>query len=78
MIKKEIRERILSLLGDDAVELGDDESLVLSGRLSSMKVVELATWLEEKYNVTFYAHTFHVRDFDSINSILRLIKANQS
>ncbi|MES2218500.1 MAG: phosphopantetheine-binding protein [Pseudomonadota bacterium] len=73
-MKNEIRERVLSLLGSDNQQLGDDDSLVVSGRLSSVKVIELATWLEEKYHIDFYAHTFHVKDFDSVNSILKLVE----
>jgi acyl carrier protein len=74
----EIREQVRALLAKDNLQLGDDDALVTSGRLNSMKVIELATWLEEKYQIDFYAHTFHVKDFNSVNDIVRLVQAKQA
>lgn len=50
----------------------NEESLVISGRLSSLSLVELAAELEKKYNIDF-ADGFNQYDFDSINSIVNLI-----
>jgi acyl carrier protein len=74
-MRDEIRERILGLLGGG--ELRDDEPLVVSGRLNSVKVIELATWLEEKFHISFDGHVFHVHDFNTVDSVVELVKTLQ-
>ena len=54
------------------VVIGDDESLVVSGRLSSLQLVELAAALEEKYGIDF-SDGFNQYDFDSINNMVALV-----
>jgi acyl carrier protein len=76
-MRNAIREHILMLLNEPERHIGDDDSLVISGRMNSIKVIELATWLEEKFNIEFDAHTFHVKDFDSVNDVFRLVKSRQ-
>jgi acyl carrier protein len=77
-MRNAIREHILMLLAEHHRHIGDDDSLVISGRLNSVKVIELATWLEEKYQIDFDAHSFHVKDFDSVNDVVRLVKSKQT
>lgn len=72
-LKNEIRNHLEESLG--TATFSDEDSLVLSGRLSSLQVVNLAAKLEEKYNLDFAANGFNQYDFDSVNSILQLIES---
>jgi acyl carrier protein len=71
MLEK-IRKEVTLLLDEGDITLADDEALVTSGRLSSLKIVELATWLEKNYGVNFSAQSFNIYDFDTIKKITDL------
>jgi acyl carrier protein len=75
-MENSVLQKVLSLL-DDHKKLELNDSLVMSGRLSSLKVVELAVWLEKNYQIDFSDETFDVFDFDSVGSIINLIKRKQ-
>jgi acyl carrier protein len=75
-MENSVLQKVLSLL-DDHKKLELNDSLVMSGRLSSLKVVELAVWLEKNYQIYFSDETFDVFDFDSVGSIINLIKRKQ-
>jgi acyl carrier protein len=72
MLEK-IRKEVLSLLDEGDKSLTDDDALVSSGRLSSFKIVVLATWLEKNYGVDFSARSFNIYDFDTIKKIANLV-----
>ena len=70
-----IRARI-SLLLDDHKPFTDTDPLVTSGRLNSLKIIELATWIEINYGVDFSNRAFNVYDFENIVTIVNLINEN--
>ena len=76
-LRQRIRAMVRQQLARVEVEprFGDDDSLVLSGRLDSLKVVDLAAQLEEHYGLDFAAAGFNQYDFDSVNAIAALVEA---
>ena len=74
--KDQVRAMIHAVLAEveNNPEFSDDDSLVLSRRLSSLQVVELASQLEQAYQLDFAQLGFNQYDFDSVNSILELIQ----
>ena len=75
MISSHVQQHIqafLSLRGDTALVTANC-SLVISGRLQSLDVVELAMWLEREYHLDFAKHGFNQYDFDSVSSIFSII-----
>jgi acyl carrier protein len=75
---QEIHNKVKSLLGDEGRILSDNESLVTSGRLSSYKIVELASWLEKRYGIDFSAESFNIYDFETIETIKQLVEKRKT
>jgi acyl carrier protein len=69
-----VREYLTRLLEekDDTAPFADNDSLVLSGRLDSLNVVDVLTFLEGQFAVSVDADEFDQTDFDTMESILRL------
>jgi acyl carrier protein len=54
--------------------LGDADSLVLSGRLDSIDILQIVVFLESNYSIDFADREFDQEDFDSIARILALVE----
>jgi acyl carrier protein len=74
--RNELHAHIQRLLADkgDREPLGDSDSLVLSGRLDSVDVLQIVVFLESNYGIDFADQDFDQEDFDSISRILGLIE----
>jgi acyl carrier protein len=74
--RNELRAHIQRLLADkgDREPLGEDDSLVLSGRLDSVDILQIVLFLESHYRIDFADREFDQEDFDSIARILALIE----
>jgi acyl carrier protein len=74
--RNELRAHIQRLLADkdDREPLGDTDSLVLSGRLDSVDILQIVVFLEGNYGIDFADQEFDQEDFDSIAKILSLIE----
>ncbi len=57
----------------DGGALADNDSLVLSGRLASIDLLEVVTFLEEEFGLDLADRGFDQRDFDSIESIVHML-----
>jgi len=75
-LTKEIREYLYDILSSSerAPQFGDNESLLISGRLHSLGVIELISRLEQKYHLDLTRQGFNQYDFDSVESIVELIE----
>jgi acyl carrier protein len=77
-VRTRVRRRLTELLRDqmgDTEPFADDESLVLSGRLESLGVVNVITFLEEEFQVSIDPSDFELTKFDSVDSITSLVSA---
>jgi acyl carrier protein len=74
--RDELRVQVEQLLArkGDRQPLGENDSLVLSGRLDSIDVLQIVVFLEGRYNIDFADQAFDQEDFDSINRILARIE----
>jgi acyl carrier protein len=79
-LEQQITQIVMTLLknkGDyEAVAPGD--SLVISGRLRSMNIIELASILESEFGLDFGTIGFNQYQFDSIEKITKMARAHQS
>jgi acyl carrier protein len=77
--RETVRERIKKILQQrhDEEPFADDESLVLSGRLDSLSVVELVAVLEEGWGLDFADIPFDQNLFDTVDSIVALLEESQ-
>lgn len=77
--RTQIRAFVTELLRDhdDHRDFGDDESLVKSGRLDSLSVVKLVSFLEMKFGVDFTRVEFEPDRFDSVVEIEGVIEESQ-
>ena len=78
-VREQIREyvaRVLRENKDDRNPLGDTDSLVLSGRLSSLDVVDVLSFLEARFNFTMAPSDFDQSKFDSIDNIVAMVEGN--
>jgi acyl carrier protein len=72
---EKLLNKIKSLLDvDDDTYLSVSDNLVTSGRLNSLKIVELAVWLEKTYGIDFSESGFNIYDFENVLTIMDLIK----
>ena len=71
-----IREFITGLLAmkGERSDVGDSEALLTAGLLDSMDVLQTVLFLEENFAMDFSVHPFNPDDFDSIESIYRMVK----
>jgi len=71
----ELRTQVEQLLANkgDKEPLGESDSLVLSGRLDSIDVLQIVVFLEERFHIDFGEQPFDQEDFDSIARIAALI-----
>jgi acyl carrier protein len=72
-MKEDIQNEIKRLLNDNR-DIADTDSLVTSGLLSSLQIVEIASWLELKYGVDFGKHGFNIYHFETVLTIMDLIQ----
>jgi acyl carrier protein len=74
--RNKLRAQIERLLADkgDREPLGDTDSLVLSGRLDSIDILQIVMFLEAGYHIDFADQPFDQEDFDSIAKIVTLIE----
>ncbi|MFT5441311.1 MAG: acyl carrier protein [Myxococcota bacterium] len=74
-IKKVIKNHILEqfLPGEDPDELTDDVELMTMGILDSISIMQLVTFLEEKFDVTFEAHELGVDHMNTLADISKLV-----
>lgn len=78
MTKRErVREYLIEVLRqkeDDDEPLADGDSLVLSGRLSSLDVVGVLTFLEDEFGFAIDPRQFDLEKFDSVDTIVALLE----
>jgi len=74
-----IREFVKELLNehDDRAAFSDDESLIKEGRLDSLAVVKLVTFLEADFAVDFAKVEFDPERFDSVEEIAGVIEESR-
>ena len=74
--RNELRAHVTGLLTNkgDQEPLGDTDSLVLSGRLDSIDILQIVVFLESNYGIDFADQPFDQEEFDSIARILKLIE----
>jgi len=77
-IEAYIREYITSeLLADDkASSLADDDALISSGRVDSMGLLQILSFIQQRFGVDLMAvGTPH--DFDSVAALAAVVRRNQ-
>ena len=74
---EQIREFVFRLLSDHGYteQVDDDDSLILSGLLDSLAVVQIVVFLEKRFGIDFSTIYFDQTNFDSISQIIDFIKA---
>ena len=74
--RNELRAHVTGLLTNkgDQEPLGDTDSLVLSGRLDSIDILQIVVFLESNYGIDFADQPFDQEEFDSIARILKRIE----
>jgi acyl carrier protein len=73
--KQMIREFVKNLLTQkkDTKPLGDDSSLILSGRMDSIDTVELVLFLETAFGLKFGSGSLRREQLDTVNTIDALV-----
>ena len=63
---------------DDRAPFGDADSLIRTGRLDSLAVVNLVTFLESDFAVDFAKVEFDPHRFDTVDEIAAMIAESRS
>ena len=73
--RTEIRNFLEEILNDkgDSSGFTDQQLLVTEGRLSSLDIMTIVVFLEEKYGIDFSDRPFDQNEFDSVDSITALV-----
>lgn len=79
-VKSEIRAFLVEyfLYGQNDETLGDDVSLLEKGIIDSTGVLELVSFVEEKYGVVVGDDDIIPENFDSINSLVGYVESKRS
>jgi acyl carrier protein len=75
--REQVREYVQKVLKenkDDTDPVGDNDSLVLSGRLSSLDVVDVLTFLEGEFSFEMDPNDFDQAKFDTVDSIVEMLE----
>lgn len=77
--KKIISQFMTDLLAKkgDMDPFADDESLILSGRIDSLNILEIINWLEKEFSYDVTELMFDQNNFDSLDSIYALIAGKE-
>ena len=67
-------QKVLKENKDDSDPVGDTDSLVLSGRLSSLDVVDVLTFLEGQFQFEMDPNEFDQAKFDTVDSIVEMLE----
>jgi acyl carrier protein len=73
--KDRIRAQIQDILNrrGDSQPFGDGDSLIFSGRIDSLNVIEIVGFLEREFHLDISGLDFDETQFDSIESIAALV-----
>jgi len=74
MIDKQTIRSFLTGSANNGINIGDDDSLLASRLIDSLKFAELIVFLESQYNVTFDADDLTPDNFDTLNAIAGLLE----
>jgi len=76
-VREQVRsyvEKVLKENKDDTAPFADSDSLVLSGRLSSLDVVDVLTFLEGAFNFEMDPNDFDQAKFDTVDSMVAMLE----
>lgn len=74
MIDKQTIRNFLTESANKGINIGDDDSLLASRLIDSLKFAELIVFLEGNYKVSFDADDLSPENFDTINAIVGLLE----
>ena len=71
-LRSELRQFVIDsfLIGDENASLGDAESFMRSGIIDSTGILELTSFLEQKYGVTVEDNEMVPTNLDSIDNLV--------
>ena len=74
--KDAIRDFVQDLLRRRGVPgpVGDSDALLTSGMLDSLDVLEIATFLEDRWGIDFASRDFDAGEFDAIDGIAQVLE----
>lgn len=78
--REQVREYINNRLlkdAEEAIHLEDSTSMVKSGLINSMAIVELIAYVEDTFQISVADPDINIDDFDSIDNICLLIARHQ-
>lgn len=73
MVDKQVIRDFLTSLSKES-QIGDDDSLLVTKLLDSLKVVELVVFIESNYNVSFDNDEVSPENLDTINAIANFLE----
>lgn len=74
MIEKQAIRDFLTTLANKDIRIDDDDSLLATRLLDSLKVVELVVFIEDYYQVSFDSDELIPDNLDTINAITKLLE----
>ena len=80
-VREQVRnyvQKVLKENKDDTAPFGDADSLVLSGRLSSLDVVDVLTFLEGAFNFEMDPNEFDQAKFDTVDSMVAMLEKQRA
>ena len=78
------REKLKRFVGDILIRKGDNDpfadndSLLLTGRIDSLNVLEIITFMEKEFKFNLSEQSFDPNCYDSIDSMMELVEGSTS
>lgn len=76
-MKEKIRNYIRNEICTEKTEFTDNESLYDNGVLDSLKIVQLAVFLQDEFHIVLSPADMRIEDFETVDNIIAYVKRLQ-
>ena len=77
-LEQEIISFVSRATNGDAAELTEDTSLVASGRLQSLQILELIEFVEARFSIQLATEDMRPDHFETVGAVARLVRLRVS
>ena len=78
LLQQELKSFIIENYHLDDSQFSYDQSLVNSGIIDSMGIIEIVSFIEDKYNIIIDDEEINTENFETVNNMVMFIKSQKS
>ncbi len=78
LLQQELKSFIIENYHLDDSQFSSDQSLVNSGIIDSMGIIEIVSFIEDKYDIIIDDEEINTENFETVNNMVMFIKSQKS